>query len=461
VRSCGLHALSVEAATGGYADPNSLQIEPNLSIEVLMSETIELRKLALKKTLETSGETLPSFILKRAKESGMPEKKLRELSASLSESPEDFMLEFIARLPKKAFISALAIFSGINIPEEKTDAEAKIKAWLKKSKTDVRAILKEGFSENVNYEEDDPEEIRRVEELLTSGTDDEVIQYFIDNLSEEQKDKMMSGVEFFELFDEEEAGPPESPRAVMLAMIERQYDKFERTNSKEHGQKLDYIFGATREEMAKREFSDEEESTDTEDELIEILNWLEYQRDEGNKPSIVKMLFRRQTINFESGIRDGKKKLTELQGGTLDRFGLRNLSAVELEHLIETTQEEIEALEASKSQKNEAIKKIAEHFNAPSGLSDLVTLNPFRYELYVKKRLLPELKLKLKLKQTAVISDTPRDRAARVASEVQEMNETIRLLEQQCEEDVKKHPEHEAETRRRYRMAIDALKEKT
>lgn len=50
-------------------------------------------------------------------------------------------------------------------------------------------------------------------------------------------------------------------------------------------------------------------------------------------------------------------------------------------------------------------------------------------------------------------------KAAHVASQVQVYLDAVRLLEDQCEEDVKNHPNQEAEIRRRYRRAIDALKD--
>ena len=49
--------------------------------------------------------------------------------------------------------------------------------------------------------------------------------------------------------------------------------------------------------------------------------------------------------------------------------------------------------------------------------------------------------------------------AARVASQVQTYLEAVRLLEEQCETDVRDHPMQTEEIRRRYRKAIDALKE--
>jgi chromosome segregation ATPase len=49
--------------------------------------------------------------------------------------------------------------------------------------------------------------------------------------------------------------------------------------------------------------------------------------------------------------------------------------------------------------------------------------------------------------------------ASQTAQQVHVYLETVRLLEQQCEDAVKKCPNHEAEIRRRYRKAIDALKD--
>jgi hypothetical protein len=48
-------------------------------------------------------------------------------------------------------------------------------------------------------------------------------------------------------------------------------------------------------------------------------------------------------------------------------------------------------------------------------------------------------------------------RASEIASEVQVYIEAVRLLEEQCETDIKNHPTQEKEIRRRYRQAIDAL----
>jgi hypothetical protein len=50
-------------------------------------------------------------------------------------------------------------------------------------------------------------------------------------------------------------------------------------------------------------------------------------------------------------------------------------------------------------------------------------------------------------------------RAAQIACNVQTYLEAVRLLEEQCEADVKNHPTQEKEIRRRYRKAIEALED--
>jgi hypothetical protein len=57
------------------------------------------------------------------------------------------------------------------------------------------------------------------------------------------------------------------------------------------------------------------------------------------------------------------------------------------------------------------------------------------------------------------VATAAQQQAAQIKAQVQMSLEAIRLLEEQCEEDVKKYPQHEKEIRRRYRKAIDALME--
>jgi hypothetical protein len=48
-----------------------------------------------------------------------------------------------------------------------------------------------------------------------------------------------------------------------------------------------------------------------------------------------------------------------------------------------------------------------------------------------------------------------------IASQVQSYLDTVKLLEERCEQDIKQNPGEQAEIRRRYRKAIDALKDAT
>jgi hypothetical protein len=77
------------------------------------------------------------------------------------------------------------------------------------------------------------------------------------------------------------------------------------------------------------------------------------------------------------------------------------------------------------------------------------------------ERIQDELKQALKqaLEEKGGEVSPAQKRAAEVVSDVKVYLEAVRLLEEQCEIDVKNHPRREKEIRRRYRKAIDALNE--
>jgi hypothetical protein len=410
-----------------------------------MSEKIELRKKILKKALENSGKTLKSLFFELPKLSGLSADEIKAFLVMDKFITEDVLIDFVAILSKKGFQSLLAAISGVTIHKEEVDPKVRVKAWLKRSKIDIRDRFIQELLGKVRPE-DDPEEVKSMQDELLNATDEEFFQFFVDNMSEAKLEETVSGIEFFEMFEFEELDPIELLEEQLHAEVV-QSDALERVHSDEYQRKIDSIFGT------------EQDSGETEEELIEQLNSLEYKRDEFDKFAIVQKISPASRQDLEKSIREIKGRLINLQGGTLDRFGLRNRSAVELEHLIEAIQDEIDELKVNKAQTHDAVKKLAEHFKAPPGMSDLFAPTPNRYQLYVKKRLLPELRLNLRLKQTSVKGDTPQDRAARVSVEIQEVNETITLLEQQCEAEVRKYPERAADIKRRYRRAVDAMKE--
>jgi len=133
-------------------------------------------------------------------------------------------------------------------------------------------------------------------------------------------------------------------------------------------------------------------------ELIEILNKHEYQLElEQNSPALSRFADGgaerlSQTVLI-------REHLARRQGGTLDRFGLRDLSAVELDHRrqeVERFVQELEAQFASRPQKQtQATSALGEMFK---GFGQMLSgPDPIQYQLFVKKKLLSELNLQVKL----------------------------------------------------------------
>jgi len=89
--------------------------------------------------------------------------------------------------------------------------------------------------------------------------------------------------------------------------------------------------------------------------------------------------------------------VSQVQSGALDRFGLRNLSRVELEHLREETQTEVDRLQArvrrhigESEYRNDFVKAALADF------SNFLIANPDDFQIFVRKKLLSETKLQLK-----------------------------------------------------------------
>ena len=83
-------------------------------------------------------------------------------------------------------------------------------------------------------------------------------------------------------------------------------------------------------------------------------------------------------------------------------------------------------------------------------------------KLYIERaiRVLPHLTTDWQVRVKPESLSPAEEHAKRVASQVQSYLETIRLLEERCEEDVRNHPDQGPEIRRRYRQSIDAIKDK-
>lgn len=83
---------------------------------------------------------------------------------------------------------------------------------------------------------------------------------------------------------------------------------------------------------------------------------------------------------------------------------------------------------------------------------------PFRAWRRSLDYLVAEIKYIIEEERGEQVSEAQKH-AARVATQVQAYLETVRLLEERCEADVRTHPQQETEIRRRYRQAIDAIKD--
>ncbi len=76
------------------------------------------------------------------------------------------------------------------------------------------------------------------------------------------------------------------------------------------------------------------------------------------------------------------------------------------------------------------------------------------------RRLLQDVNYKLKaVRSDQSKSTSPEEVARRFTEKFQAASETVALMKERCEEEVKKHPDQEESIRRRYRKAIDAIME--
>jgi len=423
-----------------------------------MSENVVLlRKVRLQQALEQSGQTMNSFLIKRLEEKNSSKEEIREFGEHIAQAPNDLFMDFFARLPKPSFDKTLAEILSIEIPEEKADTKSRIMNFLITENTDVRKFLKENFFDVRRAEAEGLEEFQLAELEFSQATDDEVREFFVEMIVErldkgsEAAQRMLAMIEFSEFFFKE--GDPKEVEFEKLLADTAVADATAAATAKRsaHEEKVRDIFGPIG-------VGHKRDTGKTEEELIEQLNRLEYRRDESvERFSAVQKLSGTSRGDLDKAIRETKDRLSEIQGGKLDRFGLRNFSAAEVKQLIESTQADIDEMVGTNVQTQAALNKLAEHFKAPPGLTDLFAPASNRYRLSIKKRLLAELKLRLV--QASVKGNKPHDRAAQVAAEVQEMTETITLLEQRCEDQVRRNPRQADAIRRRYRMRIDALKE--
>lgn len=409
-----------------------------------MSADIELRIRLLKKALEKSGETMTSFLNNRLKQENLPEARKQEILAATRNIPDEMVIGLLASLPKKAFQLVLANVSNVVVPTKEVDPKVRVKAWFESQGIDVRSALEEllrDVRKKFPAYDTDPE-YDRLRLLAAEGSDDAVRQWFVDCQDEETLRRMSTEASFYDLFLQE-PDPAEALEEQLLGEIMRRND---------HDAKVSDLLGTGH--LKVRDVFGE-----TEEELIDQLNRLEYKRDEPahGSPAAKMLLVGVIPDALERDIRNLTARLTTIQEGKIDRFKLRGFSVVQLEHLTESTQQEINELETMNSDTRSAANKLAGHFKAPPGLVDLLVPNAYGYELYIKKRLASALKFRLK--QMAATPDTPQERAARIADEVREMNETITNLERRCADEVNKHPSQEDAIRRRFRKAIDSVKD--
>jgi methyl-accepting chemotaxis protein len=342
----------------------------------------------------------------------------------------DFMLDMVANLPAETFDRALSLISGDEPPPDTRDDRTRVKEWMKRqgigtAREDMKRNLLEE-KENLQTPEDEAE-YRRMEAIL-NGPDDGVIDLMLASVDDAELKKMS----FYAHMGEAFGGPPEKLVLKSMATLAERFPE------------------------AKEE---EEEELFDEDELIEQLNLLEFQRDKPAQGMHVLKAFSSGVPNprLTQIIREVERELIKVQGGKLDRFKLRDLSSVELQHRLETTTEEIGELQQRGGDTRNSIGKVAAHFNAPAGLADLVAPDAYAYPVYIKKRLASELRLRIK--QIEREPNKPQQEAERIAAEVQQMNDTITRLEQAREDAVRANPAQEAAIRKRFGKAIDAVKE--
>ncbi|MDA2933795.1 hypothetical protein MYX82_05575 [Acidobacteria bacterium AH-259-D05] len=154
--------------------------------------------------------------------------------------------------------------------------------------------------------------------------------------------------------------------------------------------------------------------------------------------------------------------LADLQGGTLDRFALRNKSVVELKHLQSEIETSITHVQADAAKLDDILGEIGRQVESdlglPRGLERLVRYKflPTRkdkYDVWVKKRLLSEIKLKFKV--------TTPSRAEKIIQQAASKCKTIQAVRKKMNEiiDQTDDPEEQKLIKRVFKQRIDDLME--
>lgn len=197
----------------------------------------------------------------------------------------------------------------------------------------------------------------------------------------------------------------------------------------------------------------------SEPELIEILNKYEYQLQlVQESPAISKLgdggaEQMRQVVLI-------REHLARRQGGELDRFGLRELSLIELEHRRKETAQAIEQMETKQAGRpSKDVPKAGSLADFFVGFGQLLTgPDPLTYQLFVKKKLLSEIDLGIRFKQSRPA------RKLTVAEQVTEQKKAslkkIAELKIACEETLQHTPDAlKPDIDRSYRKEIDRIRE--
>jgi len=238
--------------------------------------------------LEKAGETFSSLIIKRMRASNAPESQIAEVMAAPQDVLEETTLELTANLSPKAFEQSLAMISGLEVPAEEVDHRAKVKAWMKRQGiSKERQEMKQDLAAQKDKleTEEDKQAFKEMEAIL-SGPDDGVIDLMLASVDDQMLKKMSFYAHLGEAFDFPFKSNTGRPRDVVIV---------------------------------NTEFSHHDVSIKTEDDLIDDLNLLEFERD---KPAQGANIFRafssgKPNARLASAIRETQEQLRKLQGGSL------------------------------------------------------------------------------------------------------------------------------------------------
>jgi hypothetical protein len=179
----------------------------------------------------------------------------------------------------------------------------------------------------------------------------------------------------------------------------------------------------------------------SEEELIEIVNKYEYQlENEAGKDRKVRA--RRVKLLHDH--------LARRQSGKLDRFGLRDVSSIELKHRLDNLEAELKAFVGS--------------YKPPTSFVDRVVMSieaeDLPFQLFVKKKLLLELRLQLDLRNHAVsVRPSPPSPAELATQKAKAALEKISALQVACDETIKQTPpDLQDDIRRVYQKQIDRIR---